>query len=585
MDPEEFEAYLATLTPEQQEQALSELGFAQANQVPYSFGGGGPGTFSPSLPRSSFDLGMMNQLPPDIEYGEVQPFGLDEFAQAQNAMQDVGALTLDPAIAMYAGRGAFDPSAFQPRTIPIGSPLDLAGSRYVGMMAQSGPGYESYLAQKIAGGMTPGQAVATMWDRVNTPDEALDPEGLEQKQALIASLPPLTSTDPATGMPSFQQGAGDFSTPEGRAASADVGAVTTVANDLFERMATDPVPGYTDPVSGLAYAGAYQQPSELAEKFQAYGIPLPTETYGDEEWLPPVNPQVTEKRMAREGAAQEALDQAAAARDFTTQNYKALQQGWRESAPTRQAAAAGPKPTGPAENPYNLAPGSLQAAQTAADIDWDVLSESQKGAPRFQDFRARARTAAGLPEVLNVGKGTTPREHGLLAKTAETAKTAYDQAYTAWEDEQKKRLQDEAMRRGAIANQGTGNPFVVSSGGKVLDTYNFGGTAAEQTGLGQLMSLAAQLQGNKNVQVGALPSNWQQSWGRGVEDVNRDWRQANFDLSAAQNRTAPDELRRAQALGTAYAMEQAGRTPMDDILMQRAMARTSMYPYTAGYGP
>src|SRR5262252_7323617 len=118
MDPDEVQAMLASLPPEEQAQAISDMGFSQANQVPYSFGGGG--AFSPSLPRSSFDLGIMNQIPPDIEYGDVQPTGLDEMSQIYNIMQDIGATSLDPALAMYGGPGAFAVNAFDPTPVPIG---------------------------------------------------------------------------------------------------------------------------------------------------------------------------------------------------------------------------------------------------------------------------------------------------------------------------------------------------------------------------------------------------------------------------------------------------------------------------------
>ena len=252
MDPDEFEEYLETLPPMERQQAMYDFGFQKANFVPPGY----EGAYSPELTQQQFDLGQYAQAPPSMDsYGNVEPYSLDVAKDMQYFQKNLADITADPVMAAYSGPGGFDPQAFAPIVTPIGEPLDLAGSRYVNAMASAGGGYESYLAQKIAGdpannvtGMTPGAAIADMWAKINAADS---PEAPAEVKALAddlkSSLPPMVSSDAAAGMPSVQQQIGDLSTPEGRAASANIDAITQTANDLFYKMTADQPVGYTDP--------------------------------------------------------------------------------------------------------------------------------------------------------------------------------------------------------------------------------------------------------------------------------------------------------------------------------------------------
>lgn len=560
MDPDEFEEYLASLPPEEQAQVLREMGMGQASMMPPSFAG----PFAPALSPGSYDLSMMNQLPPDIEYGDVQPFGLDELSQAYNIQQDFGALSLDPALAMYAGRGAFDPKAFEPTIVPIGEPLDLSGTRYVSAMAQAGGGYESYLANKIANeGMTPGGAVADMWAKITAggaPDAP--PEVKAERDALVASLPPNTSTDPMVQAQGIDL-AGDFSTPQGQMASANVDAITATANDLFYKMTSDPAIGYTDPATGLPYAGAQEEPSELAAKFREYGLPLPTESYTDPQWLTSQLPQ--ESAMAREAANQAgeaAVGAAGGIRDLTQANLDELTKAWEASAPQRAAAIQpGAEPqrsdfTQPVLSPEANA--DINAEWAKAYEDWETAPRGE--APSLRDFYE------GKP---------LPRFAAAAANLAD-----YEKAYGDWEAETK-----------AAADQGTGAPYVVSRNGEILDTYDFGEhpelgrTTASRNAIGKLMGVIGQFGklgggSGSGVQVGQMSPGFLSQYQGGLADAEQQYRDAQFWQEDLDQRRYPGESEYATSLGQAMAMSDMGRTPLQDMLMQRTIQRQSMMPYT-----
>lgn len=564
MDPDQFDAYMQSLPPLERQKAMYDFGFQKANYVPSAF----QGAYSPELTQQEYDLGQYAQAPPSMDSsGNVEPFSLDTAKDLFNWQQDLGDLTADPVMAAYGGRGSFDPAAFAPVVTPVGEPIDQAGSRYVNAMASAQGGYESYLAQKIAGGMTPGAAVADMWAKINAADSPDAPQDVkDQAAALTASLPPITSTNPATGAPSYQQQTvGDLTTPEGRAASSDVNSITSTANDLFYKMTSDQPVGYTDPNTGLQYAGSTQEPSDLAAHFAELGIPTPFKSYLDPKYLPQQDPQYLQQVQDRSAAAQDRVKQAAAIRDQTQSSFGQLQKGWRGSADARQAAT-GPVPaTGPADNPYNLDPGSMQAAQTASDLHWQDLQESGQGAPE---------TPRGDIQSVNPSTGAP------LLNSYTGGDADYEAAYSEWETKNKDRLKNEAMQRGAQANRGTANPYVVTSGNNVVGTYNFGGTAPEQQAVGKLMDIVAMNQGYSNPTASPYDQSFMQSYQSGpVQSSTDQWVQANQQADDIWNRTSSDEIYGAQRVGQALAMSEQGRTPMEDALMQRSMGRATMNPY------
>lgn len=572
MDPDEFEAYLETLPPMERQQVMYDFGFQKANFVPPSY----DAMYQPELTQQEYDLGQYTQAPPSMDsYGNVEPYSLDVAKDFLNWQQDIGDVTADPVMAAYAGRGGFDPSAFAPITTPVGEPLDLAGSRYVNAMASAGGGYESYLAQKIQGGMTPGAAVADMWAKINAAESPEAPEDVKALAAdLKASLPPLVSTDPASGLPSVQQNIGDLSTPEGRAASTNLDAITTTANDLFYKMTADQPVGYTDPNTGLQYAGATEEPSELAAHFAELGIPTPFESYTDPEWLTnPLPEGYYEGRQQNVDLAKGRVDEAKDVLQGTRENMKQLRQGWQDTADARRAAT-GPVPmTGTTENPYELSEGSMQAAQTAADLDWEGLQESKEGAPLLSSFIERQ------------GPGwLASKEIGEPSQGTQEAQGDYDAAYAEWEQKSKNRLLNEAMQRGAVANRGTADPFALTSGNDVLGTYNFGGmNQHDQGALAQILGVVAQGKGYDDVNFNPYDRSYINQYGGAVQNAADQYGGAQDYYQQQQTYTPVAEQASLFDMGRALAMENAGRTPMEDALMQRSMARQTMNPY-AQYG-
>jgi hypothetical protein len=585
MDEEEFYSWIESLAPAEREEALYSFGLAGANQVPGTFAQSG---MQPGLEPGGFDLSMYNALPPELsKKGEVMPWGLDQQQQAFNTMQDLGAMTVDNALAMYGGPGAYTAGAFEPTQVPIGQPLDSRGQRYLDMMADSGTGYESYIAQRIRDdGMSPGAAVADLWRFIQTPgDEEVDPDQAAAKQALIASLPPGVAQTNPLGQPMPGAGKrGDYTTPEGLAASFDVQGVQKLAADLFERKASDTPVGYVDPQTGLPFAGAKMQPSPLAEKYRAAGIPMPNESYGDEQWLnAPVEEGDVLGRAEREGRAQDRYGQAIEKTNQADTQLTELEKAWRESEDERMARASGQpvKVGNDARNPYGIPEESLWAARQAADLDMQALLESGEGAPERRPFLDAAMQRGGIgPQagLLSSAAGADRQASKDAARTA--ADIDYDVAYEEWEKENRDRLLDEAMQRGARATQtGTAAPYVVrGKGNELLGTYNFGGTPEEAQGVGALASVLAQLGGQKagDVRIGQMTEGTLPAARRGTQ-TSRAMRQQMLDEQIRQHEmTSSGEASRAGAVGRAIALQRAGRTPTNDILMQRALARRSL---------
>ena len=594
MDPEELYAWLETLSDEEREQALYDFGFADANQVPMSYGGGD--ISSPMLDYNSFDLTMMNELPPELnKQGEVMPWGLDQQQQAFNTLQDLGAMTVDNALAMYGGAGSYDANAFADQTIPIGQPIDMSGSRYLNTLAESGAGYESFLAQLVRDGMTPGAAVAKMWEFINEGGEdEVDPEAAALRESLIASLPPSTSaTDPVAQLLGAKAGAGtvgDLSTPEGRMATTDVGGINKFAADLFEKKVSDPEAGYTDPSTGLSYLGARSVPSEMGEKFRKAGIPTPDESYMDEEWLnAPLSQDTVLGRQEREAAAQDRYAGTIGLVNQQQAGLDELEKAWMESEDEREALERErreaetyvPERTDSDIDPYGLGASSLLRARSNAGEELVKLRQAGEGAP------VRGSVELGPSNGWPTSEGSRQRE-AELARMNAGFDTQYDLEYDKWDDANRDRLLEEAYIQEAkdkrlreVEGKEVDNPYVVSSGEEILGTYDFAGTPEEEENLGRFAAVLGSLGGGgrRGVRVGRMNEGTLNTMRRGLGTA-RQGRQNALDYQIRQHEiTSPEEIQRASSIGRAMAMQRQGRTPMNDVLMQRALARRSLIGY------
>lgn len=582
MDPDEVQAYLDSLPPDERQKAIYDFGFQSANQAPPGF----EGAFGPELTQQQYDLGQYTQAPPSLDDGDLEPYSLDVARDIQYYQKNLADLVADPMANVQAGAAGFDPGAFQPITVPIGEPLDLAGSRYVNAMAQStGGGYEAFLAQKIAGGATPGDAVAQMWDLINQPDSPeVSQQARDARDALVASLPPnLTSpTDPATGMPSYQENIGDFSTPQGRAATTDVGAITTTANDLFTKLTEDPVAGYTDPKTGLQYAGSYDQPSELSQKFAELGLPTPYESYLDPKWLAPgPGEDYIQQRQAKLDAAQGRTDQAQDIVDQMQTTLPELQAAWEESQ-KRPAPPEMPAAIMPEADPEALARSADVAASVAgphgAGGGWGggFVPPPAMDAPtpyeqRMDVYEAQARKdmAPGTPGA--------PLAYGTVDGETNYDKLVKTEAQRRYEAQRKK-----------VEEAGVQNPYVIRHGDEVVGAYDFGGSKKEQEAMAKLMGIVAYGKAGggdtSGWSVSPYDEGFLQSYQAGIPQAiqQRDDAQRYYDQSYQYQ--SPGESEWASSVGRAMAMQDMGRTPMEDALMQRAMGRTLTNPYQSlGY--
>ena len=548
-EEEEFYSWLESLDPIEREEALYTFGFAGANEMPGTFAQTGS---QPGLDYGNFDLSMFNQLPPELDKkGNVMPWGLDQQQQAYNTMQDLGAMTVDNALAMYGGPGAYGAGAFEGRDVPIGQPLDFKGGRYVDMLAQSGTGYESYLAQKIQGGMSPGAAIADMWRFIQTPgDEEVDPEQASAKQALIASLPPGVAQLNALGQP--QPGAGkrgDYTTPEGLAASFDVQGVQKLASDLFERKASDPVANYVDPQTGLPYAGSKREESPITERYRAAGIPTPDESYLDEQWLnAPLSEESQIGRAQREAQGQAGYGRAIENVNTAQADADEMAKAWDEVV----------------NNPLQGRRGDLSMRVPRA-------GQQPSGGPGFQ-----------LPENPGMAQRTGGQKFGLMGPLDAYMNPALDADFGA------RPMVDDTQQAPPSMGGGlpgmTGLPgasrnqpnFVTGANNELLGTYNFSGTPEEEAGVAGLADLLSQFGGTGRTRTRRLGPQAVAGAQARVGDTRAARQKALDQQIRLHEQTSNDEASRASAIGRAIALQRGGRTPTNDILMQRALARQAL---------
>lgn len=577
MDPDEFDAYLESLSPAERDKAIYDFGFQQANYAPPGF----QGAFGPELTQQQYDLGQYTQAPLSLDDGEVEPYSLDVARDVQYYQKNLADLVADPMANVQAGAGGFDPGAFQPITVPIGEPLDLAGSRYVNAMAASeGGGYEAFLAQKIKEGATPGDAVAQMWELINQPDSPEVPqEARDVRDALVRSLPPsaTSATDPATGMPSYQENLGDFSTPQGQAATTDPTAIMTTANDLFTKMTEDPVAGYTDPNTGLQYAGSYEQPSELSQKFSELGLPNPYESYLDPKWLAPgPGEEYVQQRQANLDAAQGRVNQAQDIVEQMQTTLPELQAAWDESR-QRPAPPTMPEVTMPEADPEALARSADVAASVAgphgAGFSWGggFVPPPAMDAPSPQEQRMDIYEAEARKEMAP-GTPGAPLAYGTVDGETDYDKLVKTEAQRKYDAQRKK-----------VDEAGTQNPYVIRHGDEVVGAYDFGGSKKEQEAMAKLMGIVAYGKAGggdtSGWSVNPYDEGFLQSYQSGIPDAiqQRDDAQRYYDETYQYQ--SPEESTWASSVGRAMAMQDMGRTPMEDALMQRAMGRTLTSPY------
>lgn len=525
MDEEEFWMWMETLPPDEQERVLYDFTYGGANMLPGSFNQGG---FAPELDYGSFDLGQFNQLPPELDKrGNTMPWGLDQTTQAYNALQDFGAMSVDNALAMYGGPGSYDPQAFEDIVRPVGQPVVQQGRNRLMQAAESGSGYEAFLAQMMMGdeqnaGMSPSQAVATLWDFLAQPDDALTPDEQARKDALRASLPTARQSGsmvPGMGGKGVDYENLDYGDRTARSMAFDEQALYDYATRLSEDVAGDMPVGYVDPETGLGYTGMEREQSPLAQKFTNAGLPTPFEGYMDEEWLAQagggLRDELVSGRQAIQQEGQQGIDRAGKAVQDRDRQANTLERMWQEYLKTA-----------PREMRYEKGAG------------WET---------------EQVATPASVRSLLGGGGGaesTTRRtfDPGTFVPTGRPLPSAAPQVTLA------------GLPLYDFANQQT--PL-----GTVDDST---ARAAKRVGAPGLGPGAPGIRGMRRNDVVAA---------RERAGDSRRGRQAAFDRQAQlQDRVLPGEIERARAVGAALALQRAGRTPLNDALMQRSLARNMLMP-------
>lgn len=603
MDEEEFWALIEEMSPEEQEEFLYDFGYGEANALPGMFNEGG---VAPELEGTTYDLGTYNMLPPELnKQGETVPWGLDQQTQAFNLMQDMADMTADPMMAVYGGPGAFDPSAFAPVQTPIGRPIFQAGQQRLQNAAQSGNGYEAFIAQAMLGDenhapMSPSEAVASLWDFLSEPDEALDEDLLNRKRTLRNSLPAMAQ-DPkeaALNGPVDYENI-DFADRSTRGRAFNEQALLDYAGGLAEGLAKDMPIGYTDPNTGLNYVGVQESPSEMTQKFHELGLPTPFENYTDENWMAQAGgglvPEDIQARQAAEEQAAAEYETASQGYDTAREQEEALNELWgsfmsegqKQDQLRANAENWEPQATGPADNPYNLDADEMLRARSRAGEQLVDLRQAGEGAPTL------GRTIPSASKGWATSQGSRDREDE-IARLDAGHQAEYEAAYDAWDKANRDRVlqesyeqeaRDEHTRNLPEAFNEEDSPWVRVKDGQVEPIYDFGLSEDDNAYLGTIFDNLINTVGyaktgkpGERTKTRRMNRGDLESGRMRTENARQGRRNAQIRQTRTQQTRIGSELGRAAALAQAEVLQGAGRTPMNDTLMQRAMARNVLLP-------
>ena len=178
----------------------------------------------------------------------------------------------DNVLAAIAGQ--FSPTAFTPTLRPQGNPVTQGGLRQLQSLANTG-GWEGFMAQQMlpteygGGGMSASQAKGALIKAIRAPDTA-DQTALDLREELRGSLTPRYETSARPGDTPVNK---DLSTAQGIANAYDLTDLDAVARQWQSDLAKDPIAAYTDPQTGLSYAGVTSANTPTMDWFDKYGLP------------------------------------------------------------------------------------------------------------------------------------------------------------------------------------------------------------------------------------------------------------------------------------------------------------------------
>jgi len=280
----------------------------------------------------------------------------------------------------------------------------------------------------------------------------------------------------------------------------------------------DAAVGYVDPETGVGYTGMEREPSPLAQKFAAAGLPTPFESYMDEDWLAQAGGGLSEDMMAGRQAVtaegQRGVETAGADVKQRQGEEDELARLWQQYIKTA-----------PSEMRYEPGGWRNEPAGPASPAVADRLGGAAAPAANRRVFDPGTFVDTGRP----------------LASAAPRVRASGAPIYDF----------------GGNANENAGAQQAQDTVAKIIGSLGLGPGAEGTRRMRRSDVNAAQ--------------------GR-TATARRD-RQAAFDRQAQlQDRVLPGEIQRARAVGAALALQRSGRNPLNDALMQRSMARNMLLP-------
>jgi len=538
----------SSLTPDEQDMLMSQ---AMGGSTATSFNPttASPGGFDFSYPDTTMDFTPTSEgsdIQPSVAgfttKGKINNSDRAQVAGKVNLLQDMGSLSVDNILSGYGGAGSYDPNAFTP-TYEFGSPVNLPGRRKAESLAQSG-GWQAFVSDQILNkGLSPAQAEEALYEYVNAPDDPkLDQNSKDLKASVLASMGPLKQEGPA-GLSIGGQG----STKKLGDSTYNTDTVRAFTTNVWSDLMNDPDVAYTDPQTGLSYSKTPEEAMKKTPQMLAYdkfGIPYPTATYEDPDYI---------KQFASAEGGQSFDDILASSADYqkTLGGYDKYVAGLNTQAQASGKAAddldkmmaayrggAHTAPTGAAPgNPYGLDKDSLEAANKAAELD-------------YQNFR---KTGSEIP-----------------GKTKGTA------AYIQAEDEKRKSFIDAAMKRAAnakgIQTEGT-TPFAITDQAGNAVPFTFGGKDQQPLST----RVYSQTKGPNGQLTQTKPSGGSRPYHVADDTVSGQRQRANDAVArrsqaanAAFQATYRDPINAvAAAIGRAYVLSRSGQTPFRDAMASR----------------
>jgi hypothetical protein len=263
------------MSPEEQQATMAEMGYVSS----------GSGTQDPGF--SYFGSGLddyplegIAATPEFTTKGALDPRDLTQVAKGINVAQDYGSLLVDNALTGLAGPGSYDIGAFTPE-VEYGKEIVPSGRNRLESYAGRG-GWEGFIANEIMKGGTPSSAMASLQqflENTDPNDPDLSPEEKTQYESLTNSLPRNTGDKPI----------GRESEDLGFWADYDYDRLYNTANEYSDAIFKDDPYGYEEvgPDGKTRYYD--KAPEEIKtpqmEFFDKYGLPYPTKSYEDPQYL------------------------------------------------------------------------------------------------------------------------------------------------------------------------------------------------------------------------------------------------------------------------------------------------------------